>query len=353
MATIGLVLGYECNIRCRHCLWGDTLENPMRMTTEDARRYVDESTELGNIWLVGFTGGEAFMFKKVMQETMLYAARTYGLPSCIGSNSSFATSKAKALKILGQYRGIGLRRLQLSVDDYHQEWVALERVKNAVEAARELEIKSTLVCIVSEKTRKAKDYLRDMGVEEGPFVEMAEAPCTPVGFAAERIDPGDFKRWDGVPSDWCSMLRVLNVLPDGSVQMCCGAPFTKDVFRAGNAKREKLVDIVRRAESDPLFTALSAGFGVRHLIPILESAGYGHLIKYGQYASSCDACHDLLGDPKVVKILRKELEKRADELFVECFLTRDLPIQLAAEMTAPEGSTLEQQTPVAFNYTVQ
>lgn len=341
MATLGLVLGYECNIRCRHCLWGDTLENPLRMTAAEACNYIDQASELDNIFLVGFTGGEGFLFKEVMKEAMLYAAVTYGLPSSIGSNSSFATSFDKARRILEKYRSIGLRRLQLSVDDFHQEWVAIERVRNAVRAAMDLEIKTTLVCIVTEKTKSAREYLEAIGVEEGPFVEIAEAPCTPVGFAAERIDPGDFARHPGVPSDWCSMLRVLNVLPDGSVQMCCGAPFSKSAFKAGNAKRERLSAIVGRAEADPLFNALSSGFGVRHLIPILEENGYGHLIKYDQYASSCDACHDLLGNQKIVALLRDKLRDRVEEMLVNRLLDRDLPIQVINDSDERPRSRLE------------
>lgn len=341
MATLGLVLGYECNIRCRHCLWGDTLENPLKMTAEEACDYIDQATELDNIYLIGFTGGEAFLFKGVMQEAMLYAARTYGLPSCIGSNSSFATSQDKAKKLLEKYWGIGLRRLQLSVDDFHQEWVSIERVRNAVRAAMEIGIKTTLVCIITEQTKRASDYLGALEVETGPLLEIAEAPCTPVGFAAERINPGDFQRHKGVPSDWCSMLRVLNVLPDGSVQMCCGAPFSKDVFKAGNAKQERLAQIVARAEQDPLFNALSSGFGVRHLIPIIEEAGLGGLIKYDRYASSCDACHDLLTNPLIIDALRRALRSRVDEMYINRVLDRDLPISIASEEMPVPASRLE------------
>ncbi len=75
MATLGLVLGYECNIRCRHCLWGDTLDNPLRMTAADACHYIDQAVDLQDVYLIGFTGGEGFLFKEVMQEAMLYAAK--------------------------------------------------------------------------------------------------------------------------------------------------------------------------------------------------------------------------------------------------------------------------------------
>jgi hypothetical protein len=302
------------------------------MTAADACKYIDQGSELEDIYLVGFTGGEGFIFKNVMKEAMLYAARTYGLPSIVGSNSSFATSEEKAMRILERYRGIGLRRLQLSVDDFHQEWVPLERVRNAVKAAISLEIKVTLVSIVTEKTKKAIDYLREIGVEEGPFVQMTEAPCTPTGFGAERVPREDFKTFDGIPSEWCSLLRVINILPDGSVQLCCGAPFSLDVLKAGNANYEHLSTIIARAKDDPFFNALSAGNGVHYLVEMLDELGLDHHLRPGTYKSSCDACQDLVRKPEVVKALRQLLEKRKEEMLIARFVERDLPVLVLDEL---------------------
>jgi MoaA/NifB/PqqE/SkfB family radical SAM enzyme len=328
ITTLGLILGYTCNIRCRHCLWGDALNDTRRMTAEEACSYIDMAYELGTIRLVGLSGGESFLFKPVMKKAMYHAAKTYRLPSSISTNSSWAISVDKARSILRQYHNIGLRRLQLSVDDFHQEWVPLERVKNALIAARELEIKSTLVCVVTTKTRTLEQYLEALEVERGPLVEAAEVPCTPVGFGGELVAPEDLHKpdsADGVPSDFCSMLNVLNILPDGSVQMCCGAPFSLEALRAGNAKREDLKNIVERAEWNPIFNALSAATGPRLLAEALKQGGLDGFLRRGCYASSCDACQHIMGNRGIVEFLYRALDSARAELFLERFVQRELP----------------------------
>jgi pyruvate-formate lyase-activating enzyme len=325
ITTLGLVLGYQCNIRCRHCLWGETLNDKTRMTAEDACRYIDQANELGSICIVGFTGGEAFIFKNVMKEAMYHAAYNYGLPSCIGTNSSWATSKDKALSLLDGYYQIGLRRLQLSVDDYHQEWVPLERVKYAIEAANELGIRTTLVCIVDEGTKSLKEYVELLEVAQHELVEMtAEAPVTPVGFAAERISKRDLPVLPDVPSNWCSMLDVVNILPDGSVQLCCGAPFSLKSLKAGNAKENTLKDILASAELNPVFNALAVAKGPRILAETLHEAGEDSFLKRGCYASSCDACQHIMRNERAISVLYDALEDRKDELYVDRYLQKGL-----------------------------
>jgi MoaA/NifB/PqqE/SkfB family radical SAM enzyme len=332
ITTLGLVLGYTCNIRCRHCLWGDTLDDKRRMSVEDARHYIDMASQIDSIRLVGFAGGETFIFKDVMRKAMLYAAGKYGLPSTISTNSSWATSLRKAQKILGGYHRIGLRRLQLSIDDFHQEWVPLERVRNALTIAQDLGITSTIVCIVSAKSRRLSDYLDDLGVAPGPLIEVAEAPVTPVGFASTRMASSEIQRADGVPSDFCSMLNVLNILPDGSVQMCCGAPFSMSELKAGNAKQNTLTEIVEEAEWNPIFNALSIAEGPRLLVEALEDAGKDGFLKRGCYGSSCDACQHILREKPAMEFLKQALDEQRAQLFLDRFQAV-LPAQILYEQS--------------------
>lgn len=68
LTTVGLILGYTCNSRCRHCLWGDTLQDKSQMSLEDVRRYIDSMNELQTVREVIFSGGEPFLFRDVMTE---------------------------------------------------------------------------------------------------------------------------------------------------------------------------------------------------------------------------------------------------------------------------------------------
>lgn len=326
ITTLGLILGYTCNIRCRHCLWGETLLNKDRMTAEDACFYIDRASALGSIRLVGFSGGEPFLFRDTMKKAMLHAARKYRWPSSISSNCYWAKSPEEARATLKPFYDVGLRSLQVSIDDFHQEWVPLDCARHAIKAATDMGIKCTVVCIVTRNSRKLKDYVEDLGIEENGMVSVAEAPCTPVGFAADRIPPAEFAQEDGVPSNYCSILDVLNILPNGSVQLCCGAPFQMDQLSAGNAKERPLTSIISDAEYDPVFNALALETGPRLLADALHEAGKAGFMKKG-YCSSCDACQHIMGEQGVLEQLRQKLSVRQPELF----LARAVAVQMRSE----------------------
>src|SRR5215510_396929 len=182
-----------------------------------------------------------------------------------------------------------------------------KRARHAIKAAMDLGIKCTVICVVTRHSRKLRDYVKDLGIEGEKRVDVAEAPCTPVGFAAERIPPAEFAQEKGVPSNYCSMLNVLNILPDGSVQLCCGAPFQMQELCSGNAKEKPLTSIISDAEYDPVFNALALETGPRLLAEVLAAEGKAGFLKDG-YCSSCEACQHILQEPGTLKTLRQKLE---------------------------------------------
>ena len=213
LTTLGLMLGYGCNARCRTCLWGEQIHQPARMSIEEGCSWVDQAYALGDLLLVGFSGGEPFLYAKEMQAIIRYANNTYGLPSVASTNAFWAVTAERAQTILGDLYDLGLRELLISVDDFHQEWVPLERVRYCLRAAQALEIACTLQCLVTASSNKLEHYMRELDIPEGAKVMASEIPCTPVGFAAETLPASEFTLHPGVPSDYCTMLQTVIVPP--------------------------------------------------------------------------------------------------------------------------------------------
>lgn len=326
ITTLGIVLGYKCNLRCKSCLWGDELDNPSLMTVEDAMGYIDQAAELGTIRMVGFTGGEPTIFKKLIRSAMAYAAEKHGIPSAISTNCSWATSQNKADSFLLGFHKLGMRRLQVSIDDFHEEFMPAKRVEYAIRAAMKLDMKTTLVCVVTKSSKKVDDYLAEFELEQSDLLDAFDAPCTPVGFASEFIPRSEFETQPGVPADFCSMLDVLNVLPDGSLQMCCGAPFHVSSLKAGNLKKTSLSALVKTAEWDPVFNSLSINVGPRELANMLIEAGRGEFLK-DEYATACEACHDIFSRPGNRSWLENQLDSKRPELFVNNAIVTSIRVE--------------------------
>jgi hypothetical protein len=68
---------------------------------------------------------------------------------------------------------------------------------------------------------------------------------------------------------------------------------------------------------------------------MLKELGLEDQLRPGTYKSSCDACQDLVSKPELVKKLRQLLEKRKEEMLVERFVERDLPILILEELLHP------------------
>ncbi len=314
--TLGLILGYRCNAKCRSCLWGKMLNNGPRMSIEDACFWVDQAYALGSLMLIGLSGGEPFLYMNEMKTVIQYASKNYELPSAASTNAFWAVTPRKAETTLRSLYDLGLRRLLVSVDDFHQEWVPLKRVQNCLSAAKSLGIHCTLVCVVTASSNKLSYYLEALGVSEGDNLVAAEAPCTPVGMAAIMLPNSDFPLHPGVPSNYCTLLKSLIIRPEGIVHLCCGAGFTVDALTAGNLREERLDSIIERAEWNPIFNALAVGNGPCHLATALAEEKHDDFLQ-NSYATSCHACHHILSRPGIEGILQERLESQRAELFLK------------------------------------
>ncbi len=314
--TLGLMLGYGCNAQCRSCLWGKILDNGPRMSIEDACSWVDQAHALGSLMLVGFSGGEPFLYMKEMKAVAHYASKKYGLPSVAATNAFWAVTPEIAVATLSSLFDLGLRRLLISVDDFHQEFIPLERVKNCLSAAKVLGIHCTLQCVVTMSSNKLSYYLEALGVSKEDNIVSSEIPCTPVGAAAKMLPNSDFTVHSGVPSDYCTMLQALVVRPEGMVHLCCGPAFSVEALTAGNLRQEKLDSIIERAEWNPLFNALALGNGPSYLATALTNVKHDSFLLKG-YVTSCHACHHILSRPGVTKTIWESLESKQAEMFLK------------------------------------
>lgn len=336
--TLGIMLSYKCNVRCRSCLWGSQVGRPEAANVDEVCKWIDQAYEIGTLQIVGFSGGESFIHFSSMRRIMYYAAKRYGLPSGVATNCLWATSPQVAKKRLSALYDVGLRSILVSVDDFHQEWVPLERVKNCILSAQELGMDCVIQCVITKRTKKLKDYISTLGIKVDEKIHLSEFDCIPIGSAAVKIDNVDFKSIPGIPSDYCSILQVVNILPNGAVHLCCGAPFAIEGLRAGNINQLTLGEILDRAEWDPVFNSLAINRGPMQLKQTLKKYGKdGFLMK--SYSSSCHACWHILSKPRIVDFLRDKLEQKSPELFAK----RTILFRIASEKINDKGGAFDWQ----------
>jgi len=273
---VGLLLTYRCSAECRHCFFECSPRRTEIMTHQTAQRVINEAVSIGAKW-VSFSGGEPFLEYDSLRELISLSSEN-GLNTEVVSNGFWGVTIEKAQGALKPLIEAGLDVLNLSVDDFHCEYVPFGTLKNAYWAAVDLGVKIVLMVSTgkdSEITSKSlPEMLEDDRIQVAgktrilnPNAVLFETPLTPIGRGADlNYNPVQFTE-----IRCCEVLRDIGVAPNGDVMPCCGPLGTRTVL--GNINEEGLGLILDRAGRDPRYKRIREGFKVD-----------------GRYSSKCHAC---------------------------------------------------------------
>jgi hypothetical protein len=138
--SAGLLLTYKCNCACEFCYYNCSPDKGGLMPVDTAIVAWESLRALaGADAKVHLTGGEPFLYWERLLEIM-QKAKSQGLGNAdlIETNGFWAESAeivTKRLKLLDE---LGMRRLKISVDPFHQEYVDIEPVRLLANIATEL-----------------------------------------------------------------------------------------------------------------------------------------------------------------------------------------------------------------------
>jgi hypothetical protein len=250
-----------------------------------AEDVIDQARALGARW-VSFTGGEPFLERRLLLDLVAYASGR-GLYTEAVTNCNWAKSRMEAVESLRPLAEAGLTALNMSVDDFHQEQIPLERVRHTFDAAKELGLKPVFMVATRRGSAITAGSLPELMGDQGiqvmgeprkpcPSALAVETPFTPVGRGA-HVEAADLIM--GAATVRCgSVLADIGITPGGNVLPCCGPLACREDAVLGNIEDETLLEILTLARHDGRFTRILEGF----------DAGIG-------YASRCDACLRLFG----------------------------------------------------------
>jgi len=265
------------------------------MTQREAEGYIDEAASIPSMEWISFTGGEPFLLPGLVKALIPYAIDKGFMTECV-TNCSWATSRARAAEELEELAGLGLGVLNVSADDFHQAEIPFERVKSCIEAARDLGLRTVIMCTTSQSSRLRLNEIVGLlgggvyiigGVRPENFsVIGVESAFTPVGRAANLPVDERIIGESSVVGPCEAILRDVGVRPGGDVMPCCSAASQLEALRVGNISNGGLPELLKAAWEKPIFSIL-ATVGPAGLI---EMKGAGH----GSYVNKCHLCHELL-----------------------------------------------------------
>jgi hypothetical protein len=189
--STGLLLTYKCNARCEFCYYNCSPEQNGSMPVEVAINAWQSLKELaGDNAKIHITGGEPFLYWDWLVEILREAKQNKLTPvDMIETNGFWAADEkiiTERLRILDE---LGMRRLKISCDPFHQEYVDIEPVRRLARVAREV-LEPDRVMVRWEKYLENPAEMKNITTAERNkrYIEaLKDYPCRFTGRAAGRL----------------------------------------------------------------------------------------------------------------------------------------------------------------------
>jgi MoaA/NifB/PqqE/SkfB family radical SAM enzyme len=189
--SAGLLLTYKCNASCEFCYYNCSPKQGGLMPVEMAISAWQSLKELaGDGAKIHITGGEPFLYWDRLVEILREAKKhNLGPVDMIETNGFWATDERIVIERLKTLEELGMNRLKISCDPFHQECVETGAVRRLAQIAKELFGKDR-VLVRWEKYLEKPVEMKNISPAErdNHYVEtLKEYPCRFMGRAAGHI----------------------------------------------------------------------------------------------------------------------------------------------------------------------
>ncbi len=290
--SAGLLLTYKCNCACEFCYYNCGPEKNGLMSVDTAvSAWQSLKILAGDSAKIHITGGEPFLYWERLQEILEEAGnKKLGKADLIETNGFWATGEKITRQRLKKLDKLGMHRLKISIDPFHQEYIDIEPIRRLAEIASEiLGPERILVRWRKYLEDPAKMKILSSAEREQKYISaMNDYPCRFTGRAAGRLaELVASKPIETLASANCKsdLLGAKGVHIDPFGNLFSG---TCSGIIIGNVNRTELENIWKQfgpAESELISTLFNFGpYG------LLEEAGKFGYKKANVYASKCHLC---------------------------------------------------------------
>ncbi len=333
--NLGILLWNTCNAACAHC--GPNSGPKERPVMDDRTIFalIDQACEHTPGASIGLSGGEAFVYFDRLRRIVAHAS-AQGAAVSINTNGYWGTTLATATVKLEVLRADGLRRLVVSIDDFHERFIPRERVLNVIRACKLLDVDVELQFVASKSSSRLGDFLK-RHADELINIRCRELALQPMGRANVAIPETELILHLGIPEGRCPA-SILSVSAEGGLIPCCNGAGHLPSMAIGSVD-EPLVEAYRKFTTSP-HIRIMVDEGPKALLGAAVEAGYEP--RLDGYVDQCHLCHDLFWDESVADSIKTHARRVMEEkdfarLYNEFLTHLGTPNQaiVKSEATAP------------------
>jgi hypothetical protein len=325
--SITVLATYKCTAACENCCFGSNPFITKRLSLEVIQQFIEEGARLPSCKLVVFSGGETFLLREDLNEAIKYAT-DLGLATRCVTNGYWAKRMDRGRKRLAGLVDAGLKELNVSTGDYHQQWVSQDAVVNAACLSVELGMRETVVVVEMQRERRVSadtlsrdDRIRALLDNERNHFKIVQSPWMPMTEDQVIEQPPEVllnRNTLHMRGGCSSILSTLVLTPDQRVGVCCG--LTREQIPELNGQwSDGLTSIVEQAGADFLKLWLAVDGPERILA---WAATKDPTIEWeNKYAHHCHACVAIYRDPRVRSVIRTHYQERVDDVLMRYSLS--------------------------------
>ncbi len=278
---MGVVVGYKCNFRCRHCV---TLRNKTPSLNAGEKRRLIFTINRHNPRSLLFVGGETTLYIPTINEILSGMRALSRTKIKITTNGYFATTINSAIETLKAVKK--LSAVQLSYDRFHAAHMPIHKVKKLYQACKQLGIDFSVIMTICSPLEMAG--LRELwGI--GKF-RIGIQKVLPVGEAKrngiEYLYPSFDKR---VLGRFCPNRNKIKYLCGQGFSMCCG--------NLAYNSRLPIVHPTAARHMNSRFYRLITTMNFRAL---LKKAGLPAAGLLPKHSSECNLCEYIFGNSRLL-----------------------------------------------------
>jgi organic radical activating enzyme len=315
LSTLVFSITRKCIAECDFCGVKCSPKVNERLSLKLMTSVMDEVSMFGTTPSVVFTGGEPFLFRDDLLKAVQHAHKL-GFGVRIVSCGYWASSVEKAFEILNEFKEAGLNEINFSVDDFHEEYVPLEYIKNGHDAAIKAKIPVLLAHKALTTSKITVEYLEKFFNHKFTIYDenkknfrdsylIRTSGIIPIGKNSDKAKANEL--------DYCYyplgyMYRCDSVLEDlvisarGTLQVCCGIP-TNEIpeLDFGSVEKHGVANLIKKADSDLIanWLVLEGPYGIKQYVESKDSS-----VKFKKkYINNCHLCWDIFTNPKARKII--------------------------------------------------
>lgn len=308
---------YTCPLSCAHCCFSSSPKNRDALHVDHIRDVIVGLPKSSDLRLVAFTGGEPFLLGAALDE-LVKVASGRGFATRVVTSAYWARTPDRAALRVARLRENGLDEMSISWDDFHEEFVSFDRVKNAFSAARKHGITVAISTVQGASSRWTSDRIREeLGLEEDEEgVITCETPLNLTGRAEKVLQDAGLRSTRTLgPCPYVVTGPTLSA--KNKLLACCGTiPEVEQLILAEEYEPTKYASAIKKATSSVLLNWLY----LRGPYDILEFIHEKYAVQVPskmEVGGNCEACRHLFLSPEYDPWITKALQDRGSEILGE------------------------------------